>query len=487
MRVLVGGRTVYEGKAVKTSVRNAWRNISAPLPAAGESTLEVRADYVDGDGQPIADAAPSPWIVLGSPRICTPGARGRVLIWVSQDSLRADHVGAYGYGRSTTPSFDSLARDFVVFDQAFAAASWTLPSITSQFTARYPAFHGSVLETKLRDRTLPTVFEVLAKQGFTVLGATGNRFISHEFLLAEGFKDLAVLDDGTAEEVGRQAIALLSEWEGEDIALFVHFMDPHAPYTPPAPFDRAFDKGYRGDVNGENFDTFRVQALQKSDVDHVQALYDGEVAYTDHEVGVLMGELKRRGLLEGAVLAYSADHGEEFLDHGGWQHSRTLYGEMLRVPLAVHEPGTPGRHVSNPVSLVDLAPTLLAAFGIPSPQAFQGRTLGPLMAGGTLPELPLFAETERNLDKKRRLAVRWKGQKCIFLLPPGDDRPDILGEESFDLARDPGETTPITTPPDLRREAIAYLARARETPAVPGHAVLSDELQQRLRALGYLN
>jgi arylsulfatase A-like enzyme len=239
-------------------------------------------------------------------------------------------------------------------------------------------------------------------------------------------------------------------------------------------------------VNGENFDSFRINALKTVDVDHVRALYDGEVAYTDREVGVLMGELQRRGLVEGAVLAYSADHGEEFLDHGGWLHSRTLYGEMLRVPLAVRRPGSAGRHVSMPVSLVDLAPTLLDAFGISSPSEFQGRSLGVLLGGGRLPEVPLFAETQRNHDRKLRLAVRWKDQKCILLLPPGGKSLEILGEESYDLVSDPREKTPIATPPELRNQAIAYLARARER-APGGDAVLSNELRQRLRALGYLN
>ncbi len=147
VRVEADGAVVYEDHLVAEQ-KDRWQPASVVLPKAGRVKLAFRADHVDGSGHVVvvADPPQEPWIVLGSARVAppaTPGAR-RVLVWISQDTVRADHVGAYGYARPTTPRFDRLSRDFVVFDDGVAAASWTLPSLASQFTSRYPSFHGAV-------------------------------------------------------------------------------------------------------------------------------------------------------------------------------------------------------------------------------------------------------------------------------------------------------------------------------------------------------
>src|SRR5262249_7639832 len=158
---------------------------------------------------------------------------------------------------------------------------------------------------------------------------------------------------------------------GGDVALFVHYMDPHFSYDPPAPFDSEFATGYRGRIDGKNF----REAQTPAEVEHVKALYDGELRFTDAQIDALLQDLRTRGVLDAAVGAYTADHGEEFKDHGAWGHADTLYEELLHVPFALRVPGTAPRRLQDKVCLVDLAPTLLDLFGLPAPDSFQGRSL----------------------------------------------------------------------------------------------------------------
>ena len=161
-------------------------------PGDGLRRLEFRAEHVRRNGEPFPSEPGSlPWIALGSPRLDVPTAARprRVLIWVSQDTVRADHLSALGYGRSTSPELEALAAGWTVFERARAPASWTLPSVLSQFMARYPSFHGGGQAQRARDLDAGqlSVFEALAHEGFTVLGVTANEFISHRFHSASGF------------------------------------------------------------------------------------------------------------------------------------------------------------------------------------------------------------------------------------------------------------------------------------------------------------
>ena len=483
LRVSAGPETIYR-RQLAIDRRRRWWPVSIALAAHGPVKLTFRADHVHAGGRPVETngKAADPWIVVASPRI--EGAAvpaGRVLLWISQDTVRADHLGAYGYPRRTSPSFDRHAREWVFFADATATASWTLPSLASQFTSRYPLFHGATGAGRLRNERNPTLFEALGGAGFTVLGVTANDFVSSYFGMANGF-DVLHFTGGEgpegrqrAEDVNRLVLQALSEWRGGDLALFAHYMDPHFPYDPPP--------SYAGLFPNDGADAGGGDGSRAS----VEALYDGELAYTDSQIDLLLKELERRGLLRDAVIVYTADHGEEFLDHGGWRHSRTLYQEMLHVPLAVRLPGVGGRRITEKVSLVDLAPTLLGALGIPAPASFQGRSLLPLVRGERLPAREVFAETERNLKQAHRLAVQLGSVKYILLSRAG--RPDQrLAEELYDLAADPAERRSDLTRPEaehLRRVATAYLLRGREERS-PRRVELPPEVKDRLRALGYL-
>jgi arylsulfatase A-like enzyme len=478
VRVTLNGAEILRDELPAARVR--WWNRTLPLAPATDATLELRVDH-EGEGR--ADPAEA-LVALAVPRLAparpTPG---RVLVWISQDTLRADHLESYGYGRATAPNLARLAQQWTLFDRGVSAASWTLPSLASQMTSRYPSFHGATTHLRRADERFPTLFEVLAAQGFAVAGVTGNPFVSEKHGLARGFDSL-VYSGLRADVVSRLALRAAEQWGGGDLALFVHYMDPHSSYQPPPPFDTRFGETYAGIVDGYNYVS---AAKTEADREHVRALYDGEIAYTDEQIAALLGGLDTRGLLDRAILAYTADHGEELFDRGAWGHAHTLYQELLHVPFALRIPGQSPRRVAEPVSLVDLAPTLLEALGIEAPVSFQGRSLLPLVRGRSLTALPLFSETART-EAHQQVSVRegrWK--YTVVYDTPASGRV-LRDEKLFDLDADPGERRPVAR--DLapfRREVEAFLERSRSAGAVSRDAALDPEEQERLRALGYVN
>jgi arylsulfatase A-like enzyme len=492
LQVLANGREVFHGRFPLARHAHWWRR-SMVLDVEGPTTLEFRGELLRGpEAEPLTtDEASAPWILLASPRVYPPRDTRpkRILVWISQDTVRADHLSAYGYARPTSPELERLSREWTVFENGVASASWTLPSLAAQITSRHPSYHGAVLHafgTRAADTTL---FEALAAHGFTVLGVTGNTFVSSGYGLARGFDALSYTE-GHAEEIGQLALRALEEWGGGDLALFVHYMDAHAPYAPPAPFERRFTGSYDGDVNGRNFDALDPLTASAEDIGHVVGLYDAEITYTDQEIGRLLDDLGRRGLLEGAVLGYTADHGEEFLEHGSWHHGGTLYEEVLRVPFAVRLPGEVPRRVKEPVSLVDFAPTVLDALGVDRPGSFQGRSLVPVLKGGSLPGEPLYSETELTADRTHVVAVREGSLKYVLHVTRGrENEARVLRDELFDLSRDPRERASRAGSPEaerLRRFALAYLVRARREAAALSPVSLDPQTLERLKALGYV-
>jgi arylsulfatase A-like enzyme len=491
LKVRADGQEVYRRK-VSAQRKDHWWPGSATLPRAGVVTLEFEAAPVRRDGSPVRvkPEAGEPWIALGSPRVYSGGERRarRLLVWISQDTVRADHLSAYGYPRRTSPVLEGLARDSVLFENGMAAASWTLPSLTAQMTSRLPLRHGATLQNVGRDTSKRTLFEVLADQGFTVLGVTGNHFVSAAFSLAQGF-DALRYTALRADDVNRLAFSALEEWDGGDLALFVHYMDPHFGYNPPAPFHRMFtDPGYKGKQQGYDFGHL-TRASDPADVEQVKALYDGEVAFTDQQIGRLLEALGARAPGDDVVLVYSADHGDEFLDHDHWGHGRQLYQELVHVPFAIRAPGCRPRRVKELVSLIDLAPTVLDSFGIQAPSSFEGKSLASALRGAAVAERPAQSETELTRDGTLRVALRDGQTKYLLAVPRVGEATRVLSEELYDLREDPGEQKNLAPSPraePLRRAALAYIQRARAEAAAPNPAHLDAEAQEKLKALGYI-
>jgi arylsulfatase A-like enzyme len=328
------------------------------------------------------------------------GKTGRAVVLISLDTLRQDHLGCYGYGRDTSPNIDRFAReDAVVFEAAYAQAPYTLPSHMSIFTGLYPEAHG-VLTSRVADATrrvaklpsgIPTLGEAFKAQGFRTTAFTDGFLVSGKYGFARGFDEYRdewkrKLEDNGFRKFGKAVLRWIRWHSDEDFLLFIHTYDTHSPYPAPEPFRSRFANEPPGrelppasmiyasllDVH-DNLELQQYESLQD-----LVDVYDGSIAFVDHEVGKIFDLLKREGLWEDAVIAITSDHGERFLENGLMiGHGLGLSNEEVLIPLILKLPGSAhaGQRVDHIVESVDIMPTLLAAVGIPEPPDLHGQNL----------------------------------------------------------------------------------------------------------------
>lgn len=432
--------------------------------------------------------------------------RPNVLL-ISVDTLRADHLSSYGYDRATSPNVDRLAKDGVVFEDAMSVTSWTLPSHLSILSSLYPQVHG-VMEGKMRfpeEATLCT--ELLKPAGYVNSAVVSAPYLNQQFGYDAGFdiyEDFAGDDKGSvarirraigdqvpAPRVNRRALEILEARPAAPFFLFLHYFGPHFDYSPPPPFDSMFDPTYEKDLNGRRgYDSHdRVpEDMDPRDKRHLMALYDGEVAWVDSYVGKLWHYLRAHHLYDDMLIIFTADHGEEFWEHGKHGHRKALYTESVHVPLIIKFPGNQwrGRRIKQPVGSVDIVPTILAAAGIESLPIFDGRSLVPVVQApgtGSGTEMPYYFELDDRAEGVRRGG--WK-----LLRPKSGPKHAKL----FNLRDDPGERHNLAeSTPAVRAELEALLDRWREEAAEKsariGPALRFDyggEMQQSLEDLGYV-
>jgi arylsulfatase A-like enzyme len=358
------------------------------------------------------------------------------------DTLRADHTGVYGYPRPTTPELDAFAGDAVVFEAAVAHASWTKPSVASILTSQLPGQHRAVQLRDPLDPSQVTLAQRLEAQGFATGAAIANSVIyGEESAFDRGFDVFAGLhgDDDTrsklvgADVVVDQALAFLRARRGMPTFLYIHTMDPHVPYAPPAPFDRMFEPHPTETHPARDP---RTDFKEPLDRERMIAQYDGDIAFGDREFGRFVRELKALGLYEDALVVFLADHGEEFLDHGLWLHGRSLFDELIRIPLVVKFPGNrgAGTRVARQVQGIDVVPTVLEAMRLPLPSGLAGLPLQRALERGEAPRPALAEISHRGFVAH---GVRTEDEKYIRRFSPDDD------ELLFDLRRDPREQTSV--------------------------------------------
>jgi len=451
----------------------------------------------------VAALLPAPGGGRGGVASAPPGAPNILL--VSIDTLRADHVHSYGYPRPTTPRIDRLAAEGALFEQAIAPTSWTLPSHLTLLTGVPPEIHGVTLDGRKLAASVPTLAERLRDRGYASAGFVSGAYLDGRFGMAKGFEEyddysLVRLAGATASEmissptIARLGAEWLERWHRDGgrrpFFLFLHFFDPHSAYIPPPPYDRMFDPDYAGELTGQALARDKSPSrfdLSPRDLEHVLALYDGEIAWTDHHVGLVIDQLQRLGALDRTIVVVTSDHGEEFLERGVIGHRTTLYDEVLRVPLVVrYPPRVPaGLRVSRQVRLMDVAPTLLSLAGLGAPTTTVGqasRDLSPLLAAATasqVPELLAFADLHGQLA-----AVRTADHKLV------EDR-RTGARELYDLRRDPRERVDLArSSPQLQllRASLEDWQRfCRRLAADTELHELDEEQIRALRALGYLD
>jgi len=430
---------------------------------------------------------------------CGEAPQPRNLLLISLDTLRADHLGCYGYQRPTSPFLDRLASQGVLFEQAYATSPWTLPSHASLFTGLYPSQHGVMTEDFALPSDVTTLAEALRGRDLATAGFVSGIFLGPRFGLGRGFEQYVAIptrgkSGGTATSLNATArvsaggLAWLADQRGRPYFLFLHYFDIHSDYRPEPRFAALFGEPYHGPVDGS---TRQLRAFLRGQISfdaddrsHLVDLYDAEIRQLDQALEALFEALRERGALEQTVVVVTADHGEEFFDHGGVFHGRTQYQEMLRVPLIIVGPGIPpGLRSDQPVSLVDLAPTLLTLLGAEVPPDVSGRDLAPLWQGGGAGwlERDLFAEAnstdEGGSPQRAVLRGRWK-----LVLHEGGER------ELFDLGGDPRELVnraggESKRTADLASQLRSSLGSVRKAPTLPK---LEPAERKQLEALGYV-
>ena len=406
----------------------------------------------------------SPWPAAGAPN-----ASPNVVV-ITIDTLRADHLGCYGYKQIRTPNIDALAADGARFERAYTSVPVTLPSHSVIFTGTYPMFSGmhDFAANKLSP-TQPTLASVLKEQGYTTGAVIASAVLDSRFGLNHGFDfyydhfDFSRLLETNLEQMERPgnvvadvALDWLAKNYQKKFFLWMHLYDPHSPYHPPAPYSEE----YKGRP------------------------YDGEIAFADAQVGRLIQFLKDKGLYKNTLIVLSGDHGESLGEHGEQTHGFFIYNATLHVPLIFHLPGQPTSHaVSEIVNLADLMPTILQVLKVDVPSQVQGRSLLPLMMAKPGEARGLYAETFLP-----RLHFNWSELRGVetenyhFIDAP---KPEL-----YDLTKDPGETQNLFA----EKKAVAEEMRAKLTALIRQYSAgqelaqktgLDPALMERLKSLGY--
>lgn len=343
------------------------------------------------------------------------------VILISVDTLRSDRLGCYGYKRNTSPSIDKLARRGVRFENVISECSWTAPAHMTLFTGLYPTTHGVTTPGVCLWSRIPTLPEVLRRNGYRTFAYTGGGNVAAYYGFGRGFERYAVnegrkkgLKSCALDKAIASAERRIKRFRPEEpYFIFVHGYDVHAPYEPWEPWASRFQS-----PDAEPFDDYllddydvkkRGRRLSPGNIKFLSDLYDAGVARADQLVGGFFEFLQRRGDLERTIVVFLSDHGEEFGEHGSVGHYGTIYPECLRVPLIIAGPGLEPAVVKQGAGLKDVMPTILQLVGIPAPPT-HGCSLVPLMRGERVDPWPLFSETDYGVHLR---SVIWEGHQMI--------------------------------------------------------------------------
>ncbi len=387
------------------------------------------------------------------------------IVLVVVDTLRADHLGTYGYSRPTSPAIDAFASKATVFESATSAAPWTLPSVMSMMTGRLPSSHRVENDGLRLARDIPTLAEVLGAGGYDTAGFVSHVYVDRPFGFERGFDSFEDFGlsrpdyrpetgmEPTADRVTDAALDWVARRGARPFFLFVHYFDPHWPYTPPRATRDLFPNAYAGPWDATYDSISKFQDPERPLPDGYRQFlvdrYDGEIRFVDDQWRRLLEGLRRSGRADRTWIVLTADHGEEFKDHGSMGHGRQLYEEVIRIPLILGRaaPGASGggSRVSLPVSSIDLFPTIVELAGLGAVPGVQGKSLTSFSgAAGSAAAPPsdraLISETVR-LGAIRK-AVRKEGLKLIRVME--ENRIEL-----YDLLVDPKERH------DLSRERSA--------------------------------
>jgi arylsulfatase A-like enzyme len=450
------------------------------------------------------------------------------------DTVRADHLSLYGYGRPTSPNLERLAPEFLVCRNTISAAPWTVPSHASLFTGVYPYRHGarSFLPQEIRkgswsnvftlDQRQATLAGLLGRHGYLTAGLVSNPYLSPRSGLNRGFDQYqyqpnrnyllplrcqwlmktffgyrwrAVFDkpQQSARQLNRRIERWLDRHGDRPFFLFANYMDAHLPYSAPPPFATAFPgrlPGFRYNRTFEATIMGRKRPVMEAELEHLHAGYDGSIQYLDHELGQLLDGLRRRGLYRNSLIVLLSDHGEYFGEHALLEHSKDVYEPAMAVPLMVKFPGgEPHGEVTARTHLVDVLPTILSVLGFEVPDQAPGTDLREVTEGRTLLGENYFARVK---DLRRQYGHRFRRvRQAVYQGPWKYIHSTDGNSELYDLASDPREfTNLILKRPEVAEPLRQWLEEQHSAGPAAGDPArpleVDEETRARLEALGYI-
>lgn len=429
------------------------------------------------------------------------------IILISIDTLNPKHLRCYGYERETSPALDQLVAESVLFASVFSQAPKTSESHMTMFTSLYPSVHKIRNWNTYRggyslDHRALTLTEILKNAGYATAAFTGGGNVEGSIGFSHGFD---VYDNH--DQLWERSFQWLHQHHQQKVFLFLHTFKVHSPYLPPPPYNSMFDPEYAGRMldSKEELDQLHAQQggafpgyhalfwslVDKSnprEVAHLVALYDGGIRFMDEQLmGALLKKLRALGIYDDTLIIFTSDHGEEFLEHGGFLH-KELYDEHLQVPLVIKFPqgAHRGMTVTEQVRTIDLMPTILEYLGLPAPEMAQGKSILPLLDKEEM-ELPAFAERIEISDtpdmKKMIRTPKWKYIHW----------PTLGTHELYDLAADPGEQKNLYDQlPEEREEFQAEIDAWMKANASRGESLrarkndFDEKTIAKLRSLGYV-
>jgi arylsulfatase A-like enzyme len=453
------------------------------------------------------------------------------VVVIVMDTVRADHFSVNGYERDTTPNLKVLARDSTVYTQAIAPSDMTLTSHASLFTGMYPSWHGAYCQPpdasygRELAHQVPTLAEILSKKGFSTVGVAANLYLRADFGLQRGFESFRIprpvpvlgTDEGwyllrvgmrrlmipftdtsqfdrlfsRGEDINREMFKLLNKQGKTPFFAFLNYMDAHFPYIPPAPFNRLFpgkiDRIVEQDLQDIQDKVMHGEAMPSIEKRHLLSQYDGGIAYTDAQIGEVMNWLKKRHLYDNSLIVVTSDHGEGFGEKNLVLHGNSVYQNLVHVALLIKFPKAAHTGVVNdPVSLIDVAPTIVNVLGYAPPANMQGKNLldkaaaGPRQIFSESFQCPVPHPPECPDGCMSRSVLAWPYK----LVTSSSGKFEL-----YDVSNDAGEDRNLAVSQSAAaKELGSELSRWVKTmpPRAKQQLKLDGEAVQKLKSLGYV-
>lgn len=536
-RVSVATTDAVEMLAQETiTTPNRWNEIVFDLDAYAGRAVTIELELVAPPGLSTSSGVG----LWGTPivsRRLGPGARDGIpqgVILILADTLRPDRLGFYGHTRETAPRLSRLAAEGALFHDAHAHAPWTRVSVPALLTSLYPLSHGVRDPLARLPSSAVTLAEVYREAGWATLGFSSIPHTGRFANLHQGYESFYEARDSignskTAQGFVDRLLPWLERHREERFFVFLHVFDPHFPYEPRPPYNVLWnDPAMRGE-HQERFTKLAEVITNPLDaamgmadrhevelagidpepyIEYRRAWYDASILAMDTELGRIFEQLQKLGIADRTLIAFTSDHGEEFLDHDQMGHGQSLYGELIEVPLLLWHPGSipQGAEIDQPVQQIDLMPTLLELSGLSVPESVQGQSLVPLLkeadeiSGGTSNwrERPVISERPGHPHPLSPPPQGFTSTSLIYegwkLIQHGEGRGGRAEYELYDHRKDRGDTRDLAAE---RPEVVERLARmlaawrmVAEKQQLVGDSEFAESLGEeelrRLRSLGYI-